>query len=401
MNKLKILAFGPNPWYGPWMNRQQILSRFGRRHDVVYSQGLVRPSWIMGRKRGERRWSVFGRMERSDNVWVDVPAVAFPEVDRLGTAGRRLIRWGLWNLRRRASRVWKTGAEALVVYIFAPRFADYLEHLKPAITVYHAYDCFEKQAGWSGATARKHRMLVQRADVVIGSSEPIAEWLRKTGAREAHVVPNGVDFELFHPPENLSDQDLPEDLRKIPRPRIGYFGNINRKVDLDLIHRLAEKRPAWQFVLVGGIRNLDDVTRNALERCRARKNIFFLGQKPHHEVPRYLWGMDVAIAAYRMDDALWTSMIYPLKLHEYLASGKPVVSSPVTAVVPYKHVIALARTVDEWEAAVEDALTRGGQGTPEERMGVARQNTWDARVERIDALIQDVAGRKGHGGSGR
>ena len=382
---LAILAFGPNPWHGPWMNRQQILSRLGRRHDVVYSQGLVRPSWIVGRKRGERRWSVFGRMEPADNVWVDVPAAVFPEVDRLGALGRWLIRWGLWNLRRRAEKVWKSRAR--VVYAFAPRFADYIEHFRPAVTVYHAYDCFEKQAGWSEEAARRHRMLVQRADVVIASSEPIADWLRNTGAQDVHVVPNGVDFDSFCPPATFSEQDVPDDLKKIPRPRIGYFGNINRKVDLGLIDRLAGRRPGWRFVLVGGIRSLDEVTRGALERCRARKNVFFLGQKPHHEVPRYLWGMDVAIAAYRMDRELWTSSIYPLKLHEYLASGKPVVSSPIEAVCSFKEVVAIAATVEEWEAAIQKALSEGGEGTPARRMEVARANTWDARVDRIESIV--------------
>ena len=376
------------------MNRQHILSRLARTHRVVYSQGLVRPSWIVGRKRRERLWSLFGRMERSDNVWVDVPAVIFPEVDGFGMLGRGLMRWGLWNLRRRAEKAWNGRARALVAYVFAPRFADYIEHLKPTITVYHAYDCFEKQTGWSEAIARKHERMLAEADVVIASSEPIGEWLRKGGAREVHVVPNGVDFDLFRPPERVSEQDLPEDLREIPRPRIGYFGNINRKVDLDLICRLSERRPDWQFVLVGGIRNLDEATRGALERCRIRKNVLFLGQKPHREVPRYLWGMDAAIAAYRMDGGMWTALGYPLKLHEYLAAGKPVVSSPLKTVLPFRNVVAVAGNVDEWEGAIEHALVHGGQGSPEERMRVARENTWDSRVERIESLILEAVERK-------
>ncbi len=386
---LNIFAFAPNSWFGPWMNRQQILSRLGTKHHVLYSQGLVKPSWILGRKKGdERPWSIFGLVVKKDSVLVDVPSLLFLETNRFGRFGKQLKAYGLRHLKHRALQAWGNARGPLIFYSFAPRFVDYVPHLQPNVTVYHAYDCYEKQAGWNKITALKHKKMINQADIVIASSELIGEWLKKGGAREVHVVPNAVDFSLFCPPKYMSQKDIPDDLRMIPTPRIGYFGNINRKVDLDVVAELASRNPSWSFVFVGGIRNLDKKNLAALERCQKLKNVFFLGHRQYGDVPKYLWAMDVAIAIYRLDDGMWTESGYPLKLHEYLASGKPVIASPLQAVLPFKNVVGLAKTVDEWEMAIKQALSNGGQGTPEKRMWVAKQNTWDARVSEIESLIQ-------------
>ncbi len=377
--RLRIIALAPNAWHGPWLNRQQLLSRIGQRHDVVYSTGAT------NRDTGPRP-KYWPEAIRQDGVIVDVlpgwmagalrrPVVRQATMRTLARRWRRLIR--------------RPGSSTLVAWCFHPKYWPYLSYIKPDRLIYHAYDLYHLQGRWTAERVKAERELATRADLVVASSEPIARYLRDQGAANPLVVENAADYLAFAIDPDPARQ--PADLTAVPHPRIGYVGALNRKVDFPLLAWLAVRRPLWHFVLVGAIGNLDDETEAAVRQLQPLPNAHFLGFKPHSALPPYVSNMDVNLLAYRLSGDMWSEGIYPLKLHEYLAAGRPVVGADLPSVRAFHEVVEIARTREEWESAIAAALRDGGVERVEARRLVARRNDWDARVDTLERRLADLA----------
>ncbi len=379
-----VVAYAPNPWNGPWMNRQQILSRLGKCATVVYSNG---PWFVWNRQSSEvRNANIRGSFAFADNIWLDQPS-------RVALRWPKLKRWDKAVLHAHARRLRQFAADdadgPLIAYAFHPHFVDELRALKPDYIVYHAYDLFERTAGWTSKSSKSQKWLLENADAVIASSPVIAESLREIHNRQIDVIPNGVDFQTFSSGAR-DHQGIAESLAEIPHPRIGYIGRLNQKVDFQLIDQLAARQPLWNFVFVGQVGRLDAVTKPAYDRCSARRNVHFVGHHSLANLPSCMESMDVNIMCYRIDPSIWTAGIYPLKLHEYLAVGKPVVAADIAAIREFAEVIAIASSLDEWERALKDAISNGGRGTPALRRATAKRNDWNARVISVKQVLQRV-----------
>ena len=141
---------------------------------------------------------------------------------------------------------------------------------------------------------------------------------------------------------------------------------------------------------MGEVRSLDDQSRTALEEAQREPNVHVLPAKPHDIVPHYVGAMDVNIMCYRLADDLWVEALYPLKLHDYLAAGLPVVSADVPSVRPFADVVAIAQDPEQWERAIEVALVSGAPGTLATRRKVAAANSWSARVRQLEAELSQL-----------
>ena len=379
----RVFAFASNPWLGPWMNRQQLLSRLARDAFVLYSNG----AWsVWDRDRPE--WRVAGlrsRIDNHDGAWLHLPArfaLRWPRVPAwdhavLARQARRM---------RRFSRAYSRGPR--VAYLFEPSFLRHGELLDPDLTIYHAYDLYKRMPGWSDQSEAAHCELATRAGLVIGTSQPIVDWLAESGAREAMLLPNGVDSGQFIAAGTTPRAPHPE-LADIPRPRIGYTGRLNRKVDFPLVAWMAQARPDWQFVLIGEVLDLDAATREAFEVCRRQRNVHLLGERPHELLAAYVASMDVNIMCYRLGPGLWTRGIYPLKLNEYLAAGRPMVSAALPSVQDFRDAVAVAVTRDDWLRLIDDALHDDETGTFEQRQAIAVGNDWEVRVAVLRDAIEE------------
>jgi glycosyltransferase involved in cell wall biosynthesis len=299
------------------------------------------------------------------------------------------------RLRRLSARGKKT---LTVAMLFHPSFYPYLRFLRPDIVAYHAYDLFSGTPGWNPSFETMEDSLLRQAHLVSAVSESIAEGLLARVPREIRILPNGVDLEAFD--RAAKSGRIPADLAAIPRPRLGYVGSLHPQVDFGLIAALAEKRPEYHFVLVGGRPELrDPIAEAELEKCRARSNVHFLGEKERTLVPGYVCHMDVNLMLYRLSAKTWIHAIYPLKLHEYLAAGKPVVSVDIRAVRPFAAVVRIARGLDDWLSALDDAVSRGGTGSESERRATARGNGWDARTDTLERWLLQTVTAHAEGGS--
>ena len=209
-----------------------------------------------------------------------------------------------------------------LAWFYTPMAFAIAAHLRPVATV---YDCMDELSAFQGASLRLallERRLLRQADLVFTGGRSLHAAKRYLHPH-VHLFPSSVDAGHFA--QARREQAAPVDQAHLPRPRIGFHGVIDERIDLDLLAGLADRRPAWQFVMVGPVVKIDgsDLPR--------RPNIHWLGAKPYQDLPAYLAGWDAGLMPFAMNEA--TRFISPTKTPEFLAASVPVVSTPVHDVV--------------------------------------------------------------------
>lgn len=381
--KRPIIAFAHHPWNEPqWMNRQQILSRLGARGwPIVYSSGAL--DWW---QRGTRIWRespIFNQVEPRDAIIDTTPG-------RLGARWQKVAAIDRFAIRRHAKFLRKQVAspkQRIVALLFDPQFFPYIKYLQPCDVAFHAYDAYSRQPQWSPMLQEYQAALLSEALLVTASSETIA---RELNSEKAIVIPNGADTDSFSLGPNL---DEPDDLCKIPHPRLGYSGSLNNKVDFPLIATVASDQPDWNWVLVGRVEreaiDRDNYNAAAFRACESYPNVHFLGRKHRSEMPAYVGHMDVNTMCYRASGNGWWNAGSPLKLHEYLATGLPVVSAEIESVSAFSDVISIASSRSDWLNNLRLAISDNSTARASYRKAVAARNSWDATVSRIEELLNE------------
>jgi glycosyltransferase involved in cell wall biosynthesis len=291
--------------------------------------------------------------------------------------------------RARLNQAWQRlrdcGCAKVVLYIWRPDFADALEQAPHYdLSIYHVDDEYSFSPTQVEITPAERHLLEASGQVFIHSPSLME---RKGGINpNSQFLPNGAEYQLYATPA-----PEPEDLASIPHPRIGYMGYLKQMLDWVLLLELSARHREWSFVFVGSCRPHAEMA-DALREITRRPNVYLLGGKPVERLGGYPQHFDVCIMPYRLDD--YTNCIYPLKMHEYLASGQPVVSSPVRSVLEFRNVIALARSGEEWSKAITYALSPQENSAERraERQAVARIYDWDTLVAKIAGVIAQRIG---------
>lgn len=390
----QIFAFASNEWHTPWwMARQHLYTRLARRGwPVVYSTG-PQSLW----ERHSDKWRRGGLLDTFDRTQTGGAEAVL--VDR---PGKGLPLWrqeGAWNAlvtarhARHLSRGGAADGRRRLAHLWHPRFWPYVKLLDADYVVFHIHDAWEAKA-WPDHLKRYHNELVERADLIVATADNMSRKLPGIGPGGARILPHGVDFEEV---SAGAAAPCPADLAAIPHPRIGYTGRLNMKIDLAGVAEVAERRPDWHWVFIGAVGigysgsfEASAEAQAGWERMQRCPNIHLLGVKPRDQIPAYLHHMDVLSIYYRFDDSGYWAAGYPTKLHEYLAAGKPVVSSDLENVRPFANVVRIASTPESWVAAIGEALADGGQGTPEARRAVARAGDWDSRTTQLESWFREL-----------
>ncbi|MBE2235827.1 MAG: glycosyltransferase [Anaerolinea sp.] len=432
---MNFLVFAPNPWHDLWRNRQQIFSRLAARHRVLYVEP-ARAS-LADWRRGRVDWAAVRRpavAPEQPNLWLyRIPAMLPTRAtgDLFDRASDRLLAVHLRRTLRKLSMVngqrsmvngqrsmvngqrsmvngqrsMVNGQRSMVndghavgnrpltidhrpvLWLYRPThwrwFAANFPH---SLLVYHITDDYAAFGHLSdaqrGALLAEEQELLAAADLTIVTAPRLLE-LKAPHARRIELAPNGVDAQAF---QHAAATAIPRGLAA--PPRLGYSGHVSSRLDLALLIQLARARPDWQLAFAGS--EWDAGCAAELRSLKALPNVQFLGLLPVEEVPAFIAGCDVCLIPYRVNDE--TRAISSLKLYEYLAAGRPVVSARVPAAEEHAAVVRLAdATVASWMQQIEGALAEGDDATQAAaRQAVAQANTWEQRVARIEALLADL-----------
>ena len=371
-----IIYFGPEPWDGLWRNRHQLMSRFADHNNVWY----VEPATNL------RRLFSGGATRRSRLFSRDASGVRiFHSPWWLPTTGRAPLK----NISIRLflavlSLVSRSGSSRRpIVWFSRPNMVDYLGKIHAKLTVYHVVDEYsgygDPSATKRGKSNSRENEMLRGVDAVIVVTPTLFD-LKSPHNPNTHLVANAVDYEAYSEPES----QRPDDMSDIRGPVIGYSGLIAARLDLDLLKNAAESRPNWSFVFVGAVNDAHCESR--LEQLNKLSNVYFLGQKPAHDVPRYVQQFDVCMIPYLLN--LRAQHASPLKLYEYAAASKPIVSTGFAAARSFEGHIEIADTEVEFLSACERSLAMESSA-PEilENRRFAAENTWAHRVRQISDIL--------------
>lgn len=262
---------------------------------------------------------------------------------------------------------------APVVWCFLPSAAWVATSLRRRLLVYHCVDEFSEFTGAPPNLLEQEARLARAADLVIVSSERLLE-RKKALNPHIELVRHGVDHAHFSR-ALLPELDIPADLARLPRPRLGFFGLLEDWIDAELLEAVAQAFPQGSLVLIGR-------ARADFSRLKAMPNVHFLGGRPYEALPAYCKGFDVALMPFRINELTMNSN--PLKVREYLAAGLPVVSTAIPEIEALG-LCAIGNERQEFVEAIARALTDPGPSRT--RSEHVRDQSWEQRVEEIRLAV--------------
>jgi glycosyltransferase involved in cell wall biosynthesis len=272
--------------------------------------------------------------------------------------------------------------DPFVLWFQTPMSVAHTAQLEPVATV---YDCMDELSAFAGAPPQlrsNERALLARADLVFTGGMALYEHKRREHPA-VHAFPSSVDVAHFARARGPVEE--PADQRSIPGPKIGFFGVVDERMDRELLGELARRRPEWSFVVIGPVVKIDPT------RLPDAPNIHYLGSRDYEDLPAYLSGWDVAIMPFARNDA--TRFISPTKTPEYLAGGKPVVSTRIRDVERPWADLGLVRIADTprgFVDAIEDAMAEDARARVARADAALRTISWDATWDEMDGLIGGV-----------
>jgi len=372
-----IIGVVPDLWHAPWQPRHHVLSRLAKWFHLVW----VEPAqeWRTPRQPQPAEPSV------PPIIDVYTPEWWLPKIYKPSWLATQLDHT---RIKRAYQRLRRKGCRHIVLYLWRPEHAYALDALPYDMSCYHVDDEYSFSPVEQPITQQESDLL-RNVDQVMIHSVGLFE---KKGHLNPNtvLVPNGVDFSGFCTPV-----PEPPDLAAIPQPRVGYIGYIKSQLDFQLLSNLAHRHREWSFVFVGPRGYLEGEDKALIEQLGSMPHVHFLGGKPVESLPAYAQGMNVSIMPYKLND--YTKYIFPMKLHEYLATGRPVVGSPIRSLQQFQNVVALPTTEQEWSQALRHALRPESRKTIAYRRDIARQYDWDVLVAQIAHRICTHLGKTEQG----
>jgi glycosyltransferase involved in cell wall biosynthesis len=368
-----LICFSHLRWDFVFQRPQHLMCRFSREINVIY--------WEEPIEIGPRETAYLKVREAEDapNVRVAVPHLpqGMPE-DAREAALKRLLDAHTASIRG-----------TLIAWYYTPMMLPFSRHLDTDLTVYDAMDELSKFRFAPPMLLQLEQELIDKADIVFTGGSSLYE-AKKDRHDNVHCFPSSVDRTHFA--RARAPQFDPADQEDLPRPRLGFYGVIDERFDIDLVDKVATLRPGWSFVMVGPVVKISE------DELPKRPNIHYLGSKTYDRLPAYLSGWDVALMPFAMNES--TEFISPTKTPEYLAGGKPVVSTPIKDVVrTYGHLegVGIASDPETFVEACERALElsrhpEGGWLAEADLMLSAV--SWDTTQARMAGLIAELLGTR-------
>ncbi|MBI2620892.1 glycosyltransferase [candidate division WWE3 bacterium] len=394
MAKYNVLCLSNQLWdtVSP-TNKHHVMRRLAKLgHTVLYVDPPINAGWIFLGQLQRGLWSLkrilTGVKKEYANVFVFSPINPVP----LGWFMAKMHARKMGSLTRRLFD--KDAKTVLWVYHVQINYIEvYLDELAYDVLI---YDCVDNYSAFAPENRffrintkdvdRQEELLTKSADLVFAVTPLLIEKLRKYRA-DVHWIPNAGDFELFKDAKKYKYQ-LPKDLEVLPRPRIGYVGALDEyKFDGGLVRRLASDHQNYSFVLIGPIALKDKSASLKGLGLDGLSNVHYLGPRPYERKKYYLAGFDAEIIPFQLND--YTINSYPVKFHDSLSAGLPVVTTNLPAFALFKDVAYISKNYDEFSQNLVRALEEDSPRRMRERQEVAKKYSWDNKVAVMSNLISD------------
>jgi glycosyltransferase involved in cell wall biosynthesis len=389
-----IICFGGEDWwYHHPHSKNHLMRRFARAGNKVIfvnsiSMGLASLGHADLLPRVKRKLRSYAKLARTteEGITVVSPAVVpFFGNKVTRAANRQLLRAQIGTLARNRKLT------EPILWIAIPTAAEMIGQLQESLVIYHVSDKYDANtmdhAIDPASVQRLHNAAIDGADLIFYSSKKLlAEASR--GCERSYLLEQAVDFDHWSAVGSGS-LAVAEAVARIPSPRLGYFGAIEPwLIDQELIKRAANERPEWQWIFIGN--------KSRGVEVEALPNTHFLPPVPYQELPGYASGFDVCVLPWDTAHS-FTSYGSAIKVREYLATGKPVVISPLPEYEAMGDVLRIARSHDDWFRLIEEALQDKDLEQARARQAAVANGTWDARAEWVSSLIENVLATKGKG----
>jgi glycosyltransferase involved in cell wall biosynthesis len=371
-----VICFSSQPWDDRfWTNKQHIMSRMADRGWRVLYVDPPAPALAGLKRRLRQARRMLHAAPVRKRVWVSKPVRS----SRTAAGGFGLVQ-GV-AVRHAARRL---GMKDPLLWVYHPVMAPGLAAFPGARVLYDCVDEYAALPQFASVASRIRKLeesLLRRADVVTTSSQALFEARCRLNPY-THLVENVADFDHF---ARTSEATPDTRIEALSRPRVGFVGAIStHKIDAALVAACARLREQWSFVFVGG----EIHGREVLETCAPLGNVHFVGHVGYETLPSVMAGFDVLWIPYGLND--YTRCVFPIKFFEYLASGKPVVTTPLHALQKYAHLVEVADDAEKMVKALEAALASETAERRSRRVAAAQGSTWDHRVDGILGLLEEA-----------
>lgn len=332
-------------------------------YTLAKERGILREKFYSWRKGGE--WVEEGK------IWTYVPFTLLPAQNRALLRSRFIINHSHRLMVPSINSMLRKNDFDEADIVFLDDAFDYLldmvDHKKSILRI-HDDISFLHGKGFENFL-EKEKEVIQKVDLVIAVSRPLEKMAREMGAKKVLFLPNGADFKCFF----FDNEELPVEYKNIPSPRVIYVGSIKEWLDVDLIAYMACKLPTISFIFIG--KPMIDIRRIA-----SLPNVYFLGERGHATLPKYLRGADVAIIPFYKTHSVIKVMSHPIQLFEYMSCGLPVVSTRWRELESLRSPAHLAATYEEFVELINKALSEKERG---KYIEFAKANSWEERFEKL------------------
>jgi len=377
----QVVCLSTSPWYPIPTRKQQVMSRLSEAEVLYFDPPitLIAPLKDKNARPKLKAWKQPG-VKPQENITV----YALPPVLPFFNKFRFINRLNQKRIARFVSKKCRAhGFDAPVLWTYSPTSADSVDHIRRSALV---YDCVDRHSAYGGLMNPQlvddmELDLAKKADMVFATAKPLCTRLQTVNSK-AKFIPNGANFERFFAASR--PQPKPEDFPEGDGPVFCFVGALQQCIEYGFIEYAAKARPEWRFVFLG--RQVAGVNLSALQ---ALPNCHFLGLRPNEQLPRYIAQCDACLNLFDRSDL--SRDVSPLKFFEYLATGKPIVSTPQPEqILQFADDIHIAASKEEFLAACEAVLTDNTLQRTNARIELGRQSSWDSRVEQMEDILKDM-----------
>ncbi|HJX92881.1 MAG TPA: glycosyltransferase [Pyrinomonadaceae bacterium] len=385
-----IICFGGEDWwYHHPHSKAHLMRKFARSGNKVIfvnsiSMGLPRLAHKDLLPRIKRKLGSYSKLARETEEGITVVSPA--SLPFFGSATARSLNRQMLSAQIK-KLVKSRGLSKPILWIAIPTAAEMIGAFDESAIVYHVSDKYDANtmdhATDPALIRRLHHHAIGAADLIFYSGRKLFEEANE-GCERSYLLEQGVDYQHWN---KVKAAPVAPEIERIPRPRLGYFGAIEPwLIDQELIKRAARERPDWQWIFIGN--------RSRGVEIESLPNTHFLPPVSYDVLPSFAAGFDVCVLPWETEQA-FTSYGSAIKVREYLATGKPVVISPLPEYEPMKDVLRIARSRDEFLRLIEDALAETDPELAVRRQASVSSGTWDARAEWVSDLIEQTLTKKG------